>query len=425
MRVLFACFAANSHLYEMVPLAWALQSAGHQVRVAAQPDLTGSITNSGLSAVPVGEVLDLSRQIQENSDSWQDESVADLMLEENRPEMLTPDFVQRLFDWYREFVFANLSTPATMADAIRFAQDWQPDLVIWDSMTFFGPVAARACGAAHARFLLGQDFIARMRGHFTRLRDGQRAPMADVMRDWLAPVVRQFGGEFDEDLIVGQWSVDCSLPWLRLPLDHDYVPVRFLPYHGPVVVPERLSERPDRPRICLTAGLGGRDVMGEDWIPFGAVLEALADLDVDVVATLNADQLRTVSAVPDNVRVYDFYPLDTLLPSCAAIIHHGGGGAFGTALTHGVPQLIVPSEWWWDSVTKAEDLAARGAALVLTPEQVTADTVRAAVIRLLTEPSFRAGARAVRTEFLASPTPAAIVPLLEELTAKYRTRPGH
>lgn len=421
MRVLFACFAAKSHLYEMVPLAWALRTAGHEVRVASQPDLADAITSAGLAAVPVGEVLELDRQMQEDTSWRDDDSVAELDLAENRPDKLTLDYVHRVFDWHREVVFGNLSAPAVLDDAVRFALDWRPDLVIWDHMSFFGPVAARAAGAAHARFLLGQDFIGRMRGHFTRLRAEQPGAVEDPMEQWLGPHVRTHGGEFDEDLVVGQWSIDCSLPWLRLPLELDHVPLRFLPYHGPVAAPEWLPERPDRPRVCLTAGLGGREVLGEDWIPFQAVFDAVADLDVEVVATLSAEQLGSATP-PDNVRVFDFFPLNLLLPSCSAIIHHGGGGAFGTALMHGVPQLVVPSPMWWDAVTKAEDLAERGAALVLPPERLTAETVRAALQRLLDDPSFRAGAARVRAEFLATPSPNAVVPRLEELTAKHRVR---
>jgi UDP:flavonoid glycosyltransferase YjiC (YdhE family) len=232
--------------------------------------------------------------------------------------------------------------------------------------------------------------------------------------------MKRFGGDFDEDMVVGQWSIDCTLPWMRLPLDHHYVPVRFVPYHGPVAVPEWLPERPDRPRVCLTAGLGARDVMGEDWVPFSAVFEAVADLDIEVVATLNAKQLESVETIPNNVRVFDFFPLNVLLPTCSAVIHHGGGGAFGTALTHGVPQLMVPGDMWWDAVDKAKSIAARGAGLVVEPEGLTADVLRSMLVRLLEEPSFRAGAAQVRSEFLATPSPNDIVPLLEELTAKHR-----
>jgi UDP:flavonoid glycosyltransferase YjiC (YdhE family) len=162
--------------------------------------------------------------------------------------------------------------------------------------------------------------------------------------------------------------------------------------------------------------------MGEDWVPFSAVFEAVADLDIEVVATLNAKQLESVETIPNNVRVFDFFPLNVLLPTCSAVIHHGGGGAYGTALTHGVPQLIVSQKGWLDTVDKAKDIAARGAGLFVEPEGLTADVLRSTLVRLLEEPSFRAGAAQVQSEFLATPSPNDIVPLLEELTAKHRVR---
>ncbi|MFF2750047.1 hypothetical protein ACFVVA_31480 [Kitasatospora sp. NPDC058048] len=45
-------------------------------------------------------------------------------------------------------------------DLVAFARDWRPDLAVWDTMTFAGPVAARACGAAHARLMFGLDLVA-------------------------------------------------------------------------------------------------------------------------------------------------------------------------------------------------------------------------------------------------------------------------
>jgi UDP:flavonoid glycosyltransferase YjiC (YdhE family) len=44
----------------VVAVAWALRAAGHDVRVAAQPDLADAIVQAGLTAVPVGNALDLA-----------------------------------------------------------------------------------------------------------------------------------------------------------------------------------------------------------------------------------------------------------------------------------------------------------------------------------------------------------------------------
>ncbi|MGW1290379.1 activator-dependent family glycosyltransferase, partial [Streptomyces sp. NPDC002586] len=57
MRILFATFAVKTHLHPQIPIAWALRAAGHDVRVASQPDLAPDITGAGLTAVPVGDPL--------------------------------------------------------------------------------------------------------------------------------------------------------------------------------------------------------------------------------------------------------------------------------------------------------------------------------------------------------------------------------
>ena len=60
MRVLVVTWGWRSHLYPLVPLAWALRAAGHDVVVAGPPDLVDVITGAGLPAVPVGRLLDFA-----------------------------------------------------------------------------------------------------------------------------------------------------------------------------------------------------------------------------------------------------------------------------------------------------------------------------------------------------------------------------
>ncbi|MFD5704548.1 activator-dependent family glycosyltransferase, partial [Streptomyces lasiicapitis] len=54
MRILFTAYAVRTHFFSMVSLAHALDTAGHEVRVASQPELVPEITRAGLTAVPVG-----------------------------------------------------------------------------------------------------------------------------------------------------------------------------------------------------------------------------------------------------------------------------------------------------------------------------------------------------------------------------------
>jgi len=55
MRVMFAVYAAKTHFYNMVPLAWALRAAGHEVCVATQPDIVDAVAATGLPVATVGD----------------------------------------------------------------------------------------------------------------------------------------------------------------------------------------------------------------------------------------------------------------------------------------------------------------------------------------------------------------------------------
>jgi UDP:flavonoid glycosyltransferase YjiC (YdhE family) len=46
--------------------------------------------------------------------------------------------------------------------------------------------------------------------------------------------------------------------------------------------------------------------------------------------------------LPDTIGAFPFLPLGKILPSCRAIVHHGGIGTLGQTLKAGVPQLIRP-----------------------------------------------------------------------------------
>jgi rhamnosyltransferase subunit B len=48
------------------------------------------------------------------------------------------------------------------------------------------------------------------------------------------------------------------------------------------------------------------------------------------------------AALPSGVRQFDYVPFSTVLPRCAALVHHGGIGTTAQAIAAGLPQLVVP-----------------------------------------------------------------------------------
>src|SRR5690606_25355546 len=54
VRVLIATYSEKTHFLGMVPMAWALVTLGHEVRVATHPESAGLFAGTGLTSVSVG-----------------------------------------------------------------------------------------------------------------------------------------------------------------------------------------------------------------------------------------------------------------------------------------------------------------------------------------------------------------------------------
>ncbi len=417
MRVLFVANPEKAHLLAMVPLAWALRTAGHEVRVAGQPAFADLVTQAGLTAVPVGRDADLWNLLPRDPRyppwHWEPEyglpAPYDVAADPAKAtlEHLTAGYTEVLHTWHKPACFPMITA------LVEFARHWEPDLIVWEPLALAGPIAAKACGAAHARLLWSIDVFGVTRARFLQLR-----PAADPLGEWLGGYARMYGDEFSEDMLTGQFTIDQLPASLRMSADLTYLPVRYTPYGGPAAVPAWLWEPPPRPRVALTMGLSLTDHEGGYAVSVADVLAALSDVDVELVATIAQPEAAKLSSIPQNARLVPYVPLHALVPTCAAVISHGGFGTFLTTALHGVPQLAMP--WDFDGPEFARRAAAQGATLVLPADRATAADIRESVLRLLHEPVFRERAWQLRDEMAALPSPNEIVPQLEELAAKSR-----
>ncbi|MFI5807668.1 nucleotide disphospho-sugar-binding domain-containing protein [Streptomyces sp. NPDC051561] len=422
MRVMFTMWPAPAHFYPALPLAWALQGAGHEVCVASAHDLAETVTGAGLTAVPLGDAsstpsLELETVISYALDGpAREELEAALVREEADREPMTMFSTYVMTSMRMFHTPGGARTPGAAPDRlpgvdglVEFARDWQPDLVLWDSVWPGAAVAARAVGAAHARQLWGPDYC----GWATeRLGTGAANPLAEMMR----PLAARYGQEVDDELLRGQWTVDPTPPELRLAVKGRTVSVRRVPYTGVGVFPDWLHPKPRRPRVALSLGVSARKIGGPESM-IEHILEVVSGLDIEVIATLDEEQLAG-RRVPDNVRTVDFVPLNQLLPTCDAVIHHGGGGTLTAALAHKVPQLIVMEGM--EASAYSAHLASYGAGLTVDHRSQSVPEIRKALLRVLEEPSFREGTERLHASWLAMPSPNDVVPSLEKLTALHR-----
>jgi glycosyltransferase (activator-dependent family) len=428
MRILFTINPGTATFTCVVPLAWALRTAGHDVRVASQPLFADEITQAGLTAVGVGRDLGVSRLVdaQGESDEEREEVRRGLPWPYNVVEEPdNTDWHGLLVAWHHTVQHAKFEVFAMASSLVEFARHWQPDLVLWEPFTPVGAIAAKACGAAHARLLHGVDVFALARRHFLRL-EAQQAPedRGDPLAEWLGGYARKYGAEFTEDMTTGQFTIDQLPPGLQVDADDvHYVRTQYVPYGGAAVVPKWLHTTPERPRIALTLGTTATEHFGGYAVSVRDILEALSDLDIEVVGTIAQSEQEKLGRIPDNARLVPYVPLHALAPTCSASIHHAGFGTLSTFARYGVPHLVLP--YHFDEPILGRKLAEQGAGLVIDPVDTngdtTGDTVREGVLRLLNDPTFRKQAGRLRDEVHATDTPNELVGRIEELTTKYRT----
>ncbi|TKK79071.1 activator-dependent family glycosyltransferase [Herbidospora galbida] len=404
MRVLFTTVPERTIFQYLVPVAWALRTAGHDVRFAVQPKFADVVTQAGLTAQPVGGDRDLWRVADMFPEQREAERIGlpvpyDAAGDPARAtrETMLAGYREAVADWHRMTNFPMI------ADLVAFAREWRPDLVIWEPLTFAGSIAAKACGAAHARLLYSLDVFGVTRELFLKAGSGE-----DPLAEWLGSYARKYGGEYSEDMAVGQFTIDQFPASLTLRSELPTLRTQYIPYGGAAVVPKWLWAEPEKPRVALTMGLSATDHYSGYSISLQDVFDALADLDVELVATVAGDHALKV---PDNTRVVSYVPLHALAPTCRAVIHHAGLATLATVSRFGVPQLAIPLHF--DQPALARNLAAQGAGIDLPNDAATGQSVRDAVVRLLTEPSFADRAAALQREMERLPTPNELVPEIE------------
>lgn len=391
MRVLFTAWGWPSHLYALVPLAWACRTSGHEVLIAVQPAVLDEAVRSGLPSVAVGADTDGVGMVR----GFVLPSLA----------AGTGGTAPRTGKGPRALQMFLANAEAMAPDLTALARDWRADVVIYESTTFAGPVAAAAAGVPAVRHLYGVDLLAKA---------------AALLPSLLEPLAADLGvtGLVDP---AADPTIDPVPPGLqRSPAGAGAVqPLRHVPYGGALPRHRGMRPRGDRPRVCVTWGhtIGRLD---PDRCLAGPVAAAVAGSDVEVVAAVSAAQAGHMCPVPDGVRVLVDAPLEQVLAGCDLVVAHGGAGTVLTALGHGVPLLLVPQ--LPDHAGHAARVFAAGAGEVLSLDEAEPARLHAEARRLLSDDGVRAGAARLRDEIRAAPNPSEVAALLPGLAVRNEER---
>lgn len=383
MRIIFTSWAWPSHLYAMVPVAWACRAGGHEVLVASQPALTGVIAGTGLPAAAVGGDIDAVAFFR------------DIALPSARQRAIAAQ--QPGAGGPRVLGLLVALAEAMVDDLVGVARAWRADLIVFEPTAFAGPIAAAVLGIPAVRHLYGTDLMS----GFDRFLPGA-----------LGPLCQRLGLDGVDPF--GVATVDPCPPGLQVAVGSRRMPVRYVPYNGPGLLPVAVPARPGRPRVCVTWGTTLSRLDPGIFLA-GQVARAISDLEVDVVVAITPGQRALLGRLPPAVSVIESAPLHVLLPDCDLVVAHGGAGTLLTALASGLPQLLIPR--LPDHVRHAGRLAEAGAAAVLPAPVQDPAMIREHVSSLLADPAYRSAAVRLQGEMRGQPSPAQIVSQVEEIAA--------
>jgi UDP:flavonoid glycosyltransferase YjiC (YdhE family) len=409
VRILFVPHKWASHYFPMVPLAWAFRSAGHEVRVAAQPAITDAIVRSGMPAVLVGGSQSAQEKVAAAREKLltgtarrmrgaQDPDDAQVSREKRRK------LVQDGFEWHAQV------TEDIAADLVAFTRAWKPDLVVADPVVFAAPIAAAVAGIPLVRHLWGPDLLRQQRrfpGLGATGDDGSRgqwpAPLLAVFDKFSVPVQGDFG--------VG--TVDPCPASMQVPGLANRIPIRYVPYNGPGEMPRWLLDEPSAPRVCVSWSAGATNQAGPESFPAAAVFRALKTLDIEAIVAVKKTDRERVTAIAPDALVVEELPLGLLLPTCRAAVNQGGAGSMLTAAACSVPQVVLPSIA--DQPLNAAMIAGTGAGRSLPVSQAAEEAIAAAVADAVFGSAPRLAAARLRDEINDQPSPADVADKLAAL----------
>ena len=107
-----------------------------------------------------------------------------------------------------------------------------------------------------------------------------------------------------------------------------------------------------------------------------------------------------------------------MLPLASAVVSHTGSGTMLGALASGLPQVCLPRGA--DQFANADRVQSIGAGVRLLPDDVTAESLRAAVTAVLDDPAYARAAAAVKAEIAAMPSAAEVLDDLVDLARSER-----
>jgi MGT family glycosyltransferase len=403
MRILAYTSPARGHLYPLVPILDELAGRGHRIAVRTLASEVELMSERGFDAAPIASAIEA--------------------IEHDDYQARTPP--ARLKRGMATFGKRSAHEVADLRAAIDTER---PDSILVDCMTWGATAVAESWGGPWAQWfpfplaMTSRDVppfgpgLKPAVGAAGRARDRVLRPMlVGTLKRACFPALnatRTSVGVRPFDTTDEMFGVAPLLLYMTAePFEYprsDWPPsVRMVGpccWEPPAEPPAWLNEI-TRPLVLVTTSSEFQD----DGRLVRTALDALADEDVEVVATMPAAELS--GGVPANARVERFIPHAPLLAHAVCTVTHGGAGATQKALASGVPVCVVP--FGRDQLEVARRVEIADAGTRLPAQKLNPERLRKQIRRAMTKQD---GARRVAAGYTATGGASAAADAFEALS---------
>lgn len=379
-------FTGTGHLNPLITLSQQLKERGHKVTFFEKTKIESRVRQAGLEFVSLGESSSSkkSEPVAQTKNIW-----SDLLTLRFNLQRITNDVESYLRETPAALAKAGVDallvneiamTGPTVAEVLRL-----PYFIISTSVphNFGWSVGSRlsvaSCSAPWFEKLekgLLELSALSMRGPIRRAIDVQR------WQAGLAPV-RESGKTYPWLAQITQLPQCLDFPRTKLPGNFHYAgPFVSQAARPPVEFPwERIDGRP-----IIYASLGTARTMQP--AIFRLIAEACQNLDVQLVLSLGGRlSPETLGDLPGEPLVVRYAPQLELVKMAKLVITHGGSNTVFEALLEGKPMIVIPVAH--DQPAIAARLKRLKLAEVLSVKWLSAERIRAAVVKVLNDESYQ------------------------------------
>ena len=382
MRILCTSTPMEGVVGPLLPIAQALRERGHEVLLVVGPDVRERVEESGFAPVIVGP-----------------SAMEAVMRSFAEPDAAASPGTSPAF---AAAMFGGVFAPDLLPALRTVADEFVPDVIVHPPVEVASPIIAVERGIGNVTYGFGQVLD---------------AAIVDAIATRVAPLWTSAGLPADPFAgIYGDCYLDPCPAGMRIGA---IAPARLVQPIRPEIpgrttdeLPADIAQLGERPILYITLGTVP---LFNQLATFDMLFDAVAEMDIDVVATIGANNdPAALASLPANVHVHQWLPLHPLLDLCDAVMCHGGSGTTLAALSAGLPLVVAPQGA--DQFENAHACESAGVARVLEPDHIDRTAVGDAVAAVIAAGSAeRRAAGAIAAEIASMPTAVDATAIIETI----------